>query len=424
MYGNAAASAAGLAAGGDSLESCSWCFPPVVIAALWGHDEVARAWVEARCVGLSADSPACGVLSHALSYSLRQGRVGLLECVSRVAPAALHGEGAGRLLVYAAQSGDIGVVRAVLASAPEVRVGVLGSVCGTGVRARVRSFDSGGCVQIQRGSHGSEALAAALCGGHNEIAAALLDAGVHPDAWRGDERTPIFAAVEAGNVAGVELMVSRGAKVNATDGRGATLLQTAGHSGNWPVVERLLDAGADTGEGVGRLLSAIVTSGNEACLSSALEALPRRLGRSLTPSELAEGLCGAVSYGTDAMVRVLLAAGAPPNGDGGFRLLRNAGMDGKPAMIRVLMEAGADPEASVHADENSAIVRMVVGRADRAREALARLPPGSPLQRFDSGACRFGRTWLTLAALSGSRECVELAWERGAYRACAAPSVS
>jgi len=158
IYGNAAASGAGLAAGGDPFASHGRSCPPVVVAALWGHDEVACAWVEARCVGLSADSPACGVVSRALSYSLRPGRMGLLECVSRVAPAALHGGGADRPLVGAAQSGDIGVVRAVLASAPEVRVGVLGMVCGVYVRACVhaaravlcRSCEAMGVWRLQR----------------------------------------------------------------------------------------------------------------------------------------------------------------------------------------------------------------------------------------------------------------------------------
>jgi len=283
------------------------------------------------------------------------------------------------------------------------------------VRACVLSFDSGSFVQVAR-SNRSVALAAALRGGHNEISAALLDAGVHPDAWGEDERTPIFAAVEAGNVAGVELMVSRGADLGVTDNEDYAALDRALETGHCAVVERLLDAGADTGVGdTGSLFYGCASGGSVACLSSVLEALPRRLGRSLTPSELAEGLCGAVSYGTEAMVRRLLAAGAPPNGNGGYRPLRDAAMSGKPAMIRVLMEAGADPEASGLDAEVSALVWMAVGCADRVREALARLPSGSPLQRFSS-ACRFGRTWLTLAAMSGSRECVELAWERGAYR--------
>jgi len=265
---------------------------------------------------------------------------------------------------------------------------------------------------VQAARSDDEALAAALRGGHNETAAALLDAGVHPDAWGSDECTPIFAAVEAGNVAGVELMVSRGADLGVTDHEGYTALDRALETGHCAVVERLLDAGADTGVGdTESLFCACAGGGSEACLSSVLEALPRRLGRALTPSELAEGLCYAVSYGTEAMVRVLLAAGAPPNGDGGFHPLYNATerYNVQPAMARVLMEAGADPEASGLDAEVSALVWMVAGRADRVREALARLPPGAEPRRFENDC-------IVLAAVSGNRECVELAWERGAFR--------
>jgi hypothetical protein len=135
LYGNEAAAAAGLSAGGDPLATCDGaCTPPLVLAALWGHDGVARAFVEARCVGLRVGSAELPVVVRALAHSLQGGRRGLLECVARVAPGALAAYSSLHPLVGAVRSGDVGLVRAVLAVAPDVSCGWARRVCMCTVR--------------------------------------------------------------------------------------------------------------------------------------------------------------------------------------------------------------------------------------------------------------------------------------------------
>jgi hypothetical protein len=263
---------------------------------------------------------------------------------------------------------------------------------------------------------GYEAIHEALTHNRLDVARALLDAGVPVNEWGVAERTPLCTAVEAGNTAAVDLLLERGADLTIADGDGGTALDAAYWLGDWAMVERLLDAGARLDD-VGACLSACAENNALPCLPRALDALPRRLGRPLTPEELTPALALAPWRGGVDVVRLLLAAGAPAGGLQQPRPLYTAAVGLRPDVVRILLEAGADPEAALEGTGvPAAAVWLLAGRADMARAALARLPAGDRWQRFDTVATPVpGFPWLTLAAMSGSRECLELAWERGAY---------
>ncbi|MEZ0224855.1 MAG: ankyrin repeat domain-containing protein [Alphaproteobacteria bacterium] len=57
--------------------------------------------------------------------------------------------------------------------------------------------------------------------------------------------TALMWAARSGNKDSIELLLGRGAKIEARDGDGMTPLMLAGHAGNISAVQQLLDRGAD-----------------------------------------------------------------------------------------------------------------------------------------------------------------------------------
>jgi len=72
----------------------------------------------------------------------------------------------------------------------------------------------------------------------------LITRGADVDAEDSDEK-PLIVAAESGHIEMVELLISKGANVNINDRVGDTPLTAAAKDGCFTVVERLLDNGAD-----------------------------------------------------------------------------------------------------------------------------------------------------------------------------------
>ncbi len=100
-------------------------------------------------------------------------------------------------------------------------------------------------------------LAIAVCGGHEDLVAALLDAGANPDEpAEGEQWGPLHLAVEHGKTRIVATLVARGANIDQRDEAGFTPLHLAvdveadsalqaGTSPSTRVIELLLSLGAD-----------------------------------------------------------------------------------------------------------------------------------------------------------------------------------
>ena len=91
---------------------------------------------------------------------------------------------------------------------------------------------------------GVESILAALSG-HRELVALLLDNGADREARdNGSGATPLYQASAWGRTAVVELLIARGADVNAKNKAGGTPLQAALSNGSADAIRILNDHGA------------------------------------------------------------------------------------------------------------------------------------------------------------------------------------
>ncbi|MDC8449505.1 MAG: ankyrin repeat domain-containing protein [Nitrospira sp.] len=158
-----------------------------------------------------------------------------------------------------------------------------------------------------------EALFEAVKHGDARKAEALLKQGADVKAQdKEDGRTPLHWAAANGYKAVMEVLVIKGAMVDAIDEEMRTPLHWAAYNGHLPVVERLLAGGAS--------VNAVAKNGW----------MP---------------LNAAVARGNAAIVEVLLAHGATVNAIDkkfGMTLLHKAVMEGQDAVVHQLIMAGAE----------------------------------------------------------------------------------
>jgi ankyrin repeat protein len=195
-------------------------------------------------------------------------------------------------------------------------------------------------------SNGSMPLGSAAAHGWLKVAAYLLDHGADV---KGGYGAAIFSATKAGNRAMVELLLSRGANVNANqqDTEGNTPLHMAAMNGFQAVTEALLanqaDVNAQTRSGNTPLLLAAERN-NSKILSLLLE---HGADVNAQSNDGRTALSIAAYRGQVENGKLLLAAGANPNTmnqDG--RTPLSFAADGKsPDMVKGLLAAKADPNA-------------------------------------------------------------------------------
>ena len=227
------------------------------------------------------------------------------------------------------------------------------------------------------GAAGSD-LADATMAGDRETVRALLQAGADVDAPQIDGTTALHWAVRYDDPDTAALLIRAGAEVTTANRAGSTPMQLATLNGSAPMIERLLDAGADVD---GRLNP----HGDTALMMAARTGLPDPVrllldrGADVDARETWGGttaLMWAVSEGHAEVVRLLIHANAdldarsriypvadapgsegpePEDADpeaapvaysnGGFTPLLFAAREGDLASARLLLAAGADVNA-------------------------------------------------------------------------------
>lgn len=161
----------------------------------------------------------------------------------------------------------------------------------------------------------SNALRAAVLGGHAEAADVLIDAGA--DVNQQDEATGdhlLLDAARAGHAGVVRLLLQAGAKVNRTDRRGWTALTAAAAGGHARVVRALLRE-----ENVkaiptfdGKLSPLMAAAGRAGDAATSVKVIDRLLKRAARAGELP----GGVKSPWHPLYRVAAEPGRPPRDEG------------------------------------------------------------------------------------------------------------
>src|SRR5262245_33266374 len=180
--------------------------------------------------------------------------------------------------------------------------------------------------------YGITPLTLAITNGNSAVVEQLLQAGADPNTTLPGGETALMTAARVGTIASVKALIVRGASVDSQDDKhGQTALMWAAAEGHAPIVEMLIEVGAD---------------------------FRTRLASGMTP------LLFAVREGRSDVVRVLLKAGADVNEpvpiEGGRRRavggralppgatpLLTAVMNGHFALAAQLVDAGGNPNANL-----------------------------------------------------------------------------
>lgn len=189
---------------------------------------------------------------------------------------------------------------------------------------------------------------AAMLAGHVRCALTLVRGGADPSARRVTAQQPLlWWAAGKGSAELVELLLRRGAAIEASDRWGTTALLQASSAGHAEVVACLLTAGANVHQRAydGRTaLSFSVRGGKPRVLSLLLDA-----GADLqSPQPTFTPLAAACFEGTTEMVELLLERGASPNALVDYMNYRGttplmfAAQKGVVAMVEALLRQGAN----------------------------------------------------------------------------------
>ncbi len=268
-----------------------------------------------------------------------------------------------------------------------------------------------------------EPLFAAIAAGRLQPLQVLLDTGIEPEGRDRRGRTPLIAAAAAGNLPMVQALLTAGAGVNARAPgdpgqgfEGGAPLATVAEDIDDPEAQKVmkgLGALVDASQGPSQLnvtaLSAATESGSVEVVNALIGAGADLIGRDdLTPLQF------AAQQGDPDVVRALLAGGAAPDqpGEDDWTPMMSAAFEGFTGVVRVLLDAGAEPNRKsgretailIAADEgHHEIVEMLspLVKTRLARKAEKRIAESEDFQ-FDPAAKR-----LMTAASNGVTPMVE-----------------
>jgi ankyrin repeat protein len=201
---------------------------------------------------------------------------------------------------------------------------------------------------VANGQHRSP-MFAAIEAGNVAIVNALLDAGASLSAPNDMKETPLHAAVVTGNETVIRTLIARGAAINAQVQRkkhqydGRTPLMNAAAGNNLAIVKLLLESGADPFLKDSAGFTALRFA--EICGKRTANYLRKIMGVSPAASELS--LHDAAAAGIVERVARLLDEGFPVDtpDEVGSTALHRAAMSDRTDVVRLLLERGASVDA-------------------------------------------------------------------------------
>ena len=220
--------------------------------------------------------------------------------------------------------------------------------------------------------------------GNLEVVQALIAA--HPDvnSVDGVGHTPLIRAIETQQTAIVKVLIAAKANANVKDREGRTSLMKAAESRKPEIVQAVIDGGADvkaiTADGDSPALVAAQGGAPES-----LEII-KNLGAAKTKLDASKAgytpLSYAISQENKALVKALLDAGADPNAKtaSGRAPLHEAASNAE--IFQMLLQAKADPNITNDRGETPLFVVVEQGTPENV-EAL--LKAGADINKKDSG---------------------------------------
>jgi ankyrin repeat protein len=232
---------------------------------------------------------------------------------------------------------------------------------------------------------GATALQLAAVNGHVDVAELLIHRGAKVDAANLGGGTPLQLAVDHQRLKVVDLLLSNKADPNARDNQGLTALHYAAHTGDMVLIRKLIDRGADvnarTTETGSTALHCAAMSGNP---GAALFFLDRGQSVHATTATGQTPLHGAAYAGRPEMVDLLLSRKADPNarehtGKTPLHFV-SEGVSADAATVERLLAGGADPNVkdndgktpldlakAIEADDVAEILKAAVARPRKPR---------------------------------------------------------
>ncbi|MGE5193222.1 MAG: ankyrin repeat domain-containing protein [Deltaproteobacteria bacterium] len=193
----------------------------------------------------------------------------------------------------------------------------------------------------------------------------LLARGAKVDVRTEMGRTPLLiAATYTGNVEVVRLLLKSGGKPTDVDQFGETPLTSAAKRGDVPIVEALIEAGADVHAGGRPPLAWAAEEGNVETIAALL-----KQGAGENKNHLNQALFSAAVRGPTAAVKLLLEKGGDPGARAGFAgytpLMGAAYSESKSTeSVRLLLDKGADVKLKGANGETALSLAKKRGRTD------------------------------------------------------------
>jgi ankyrin repeat protein len=157
-----------------------------------------------------------------------------------------------------------------------------------------------------------------------------------------DNKSPLFIAAEQGNQAVMEVLLDKGADVNAEGGKYGNALQAASHNGHKDIATLLLDKGADVSAQGGEYGNALQAASANGYKDMATLLLDKGADVNAEGGHYGNALQAASLRGDKDIATLLLDKGADVNAQGGYygNALQAASRNGHKEVTRLLQKRG------------------------------------------------------------------------------------